>query len=73
MAKNPPANARDARDSGSIPGSERFSEVGNGNPLGKSQRQRGLVGYSPWGGNKPDKIEHACITIQDSFVILNTV
>ena len=30
MVKNPPANARDA---GSIPGSERSSEGGNGNPL----------------------------------------
>ena len=30
MVKNPPASARDA---GSIPGSERSSEGGNGNPL----------------------------------------
>ena len=33
MVKNPPANAGDARDSGSIPGLGRFPEVGNGNPL----------------------------------------
>ena len=31
--KNPPANARDARDQCSIPGSRRFSGVENGNPL----------------------------------------
>ena len=31
--KNLPANAGDARDTGSILGSGRFSEVGNGNPL----------------------------------------
>ena len=33
VVKNPPANARDARDSGSIPGWGRSPEVGNGNPL----------------------------------------
>ena len=31
--KNPPANAEDARDSGSIPGSGRLLGEGNGNPL----------------------------------------
>ena len=31
VVKNPPANAGDARDVGSIPGSERSSERGNGN------------------------------------------
>ena len=33
LVKNPPANARDLRDSGSIPGSGRSHGVGNGNPL----------------------------------------
>ena len=33
MIKNPPANAGDIRDSGSIPGSERFPGGGHGNPL----------------------------------------
>ena len=33
MVKNPPANAEDARDAGSIPGSGSFLEVGNGNLL----------------------------------------
>ena len=33
MVKNPPANAGDARDLGSIPGSGRFPGEGNGNPL----------------------------------------
>ena len=33
MVKNPPANAGDARDLGSIPGSGRFPGDGNGNPL----------------------------------------
>ena len=33
VVKNPPANAGDARDEGSIPGSGRFPGGGNGNPL----------------------------------------
>ena len=33
MVKNPPANAGDVRDSGSIPGSERFLGGGYGNQL----------------------------------------
>ena len=33
VVKNLPANAGDARDTGSIPGSERFPGEGNGNPL----------------------------------------
>jgi len=33
MVKNPPANAGDIRDTGSIPGLGRFPGEGNGNPL----------------------------------------
>ena len=33
VVKNLPANAGDARDVSSVPGSERFSGVGSGNPL----------------------------------------
>ena len=33
VVKNSPANARDVRDAGSIPGSGRFPGEGNGNPL----------------------------------------
>ena len=33
VVKNPPANARDARDVGSIPGSGRYPRERNGNPL----------------------------------------
>ena len=33
VVKNPPANARDTGDAGSIPGSGRSSGGGNGNPL----------------------------------------
>ena len=33
MIKNPPANAGDTRDAGSIPGLGKSLEKGNGNPL----------------------------------------
>ena len=33
VVKNPPANAGDMRDAGSIPGSGRSPGEGNGNPL----------------------------------------
>ena len=33
MVKNPPADAGDMRNTGSIPGSERSPEGGHGNPL----------------------------------------
>ena len=52
--ENPPARAGDARAWGLILGLGRSLAVGNGNLLqcflpGKSQGQRSLVGYSPWG------------------------
>ena len=43
VVKNLPASAGDARDVGSIPGSERSPGEANGNPL-QSHRQRSLVG-----------------------------
>ena len=50
VVKNLPTDAGDIRDAGSIPGSGRSPEGGNGNPLhifsGESHRQRSL--YSPW-------------------------
>ena len=33
MVKNPPANAGDLRDTGSIPGSQRSARGGHGNPF----------------------------------------
>ena len=33
MVKNPPANAEDVRDVGSIPGWRRSSRIGNGNSM----------------------------------------
>ena len=63
VVKNPPANAGDAGNAGSIPGSGRFPEGGNGNLLQyscleKSHEQRSLMGYSPRGHKELDRTEH---------------
>ena len=52
VIKNPPTNAGDAGDVGSIPGSGRSSAEGNGNPLKYSCLENpmdigGGAGYSP--------------------------
>ena len=54
VVKNPPANAGDIRDVGSIPGLGRSHGGGHGNPLQYSclenpHGERSLAGYSPWG------------------------
>ena len=52
VVKNPPANAGDIEDVGSIPGSERSPKIGMAAPVFlpvKSHGQRILAGYSPWG------------------------
>ena len=54
-----PANAGDARDVSSIPGSGRSLRLGNSNPLQyscleKSHGQGSLVDYSPWGYKESD-------------------
>ena len=62
--KNPPPNAADARDVGSVPGLGRFPAEGNGNPLQyscleKSHGQRSLVGYNTVpGAAELDMTEH---------------
>ena len=59
VVKNPPANAGDTGDSGSIPGLGRSPGGGNGNSLQyscleKSHGQRNLAGYSLWGHKESD-------------------
>ena len=56
VVKNLPASARDV---GSIPGSGRSLQVGNGNLFQpeKLLGQRSLVGCSPWGGKESDTTE----------------
>ena len=73
VVKNPPANAGDVRDMGSIPGLGRFPGGGHGNPfqyscLENPHGQRSLVGYSPWGckeSNTTEATEHTynCFTM----------
>ena len=59
--KKNPANAGDARDTGSIPGSGRSLEEGTPtHPVflpGGSHGQRTLWGYSPWGHTESDRAE----------------
>ena len=62
MVKNPPANARDRRDSGSITGPGRPPGVESGDRLQyscleKFHGQRRLVGYSPWDHKESDTTE----------------
>ena len=45
VVKNPPASAGNIRDTGSIPGSERYSGEGNGNP---PPTPVFVPGLSPW-------------------------
>jgi len=52
VVKHPSANARDATDTSSVPGSGRSPGGGHGNPLQYSclenpHGQRSLAGYSP--------------------------
>ena len=53
VVKDPPANAGDVRDAGSIPGLGRSPGGGHSNPLQCSclenpHAQRSLADYSPW-------------------------
>ena len=59
---NPPANAGDRRDMGSIPGLRRSPGGGHGNPLQYSclenpHEQKSLAGYSPLGLKDLDMAE----------------
>ena len=67
VIQNPPANARDARDEGLIPGLGKSSGVGNGIPLSildwKISWAEELADYSPRGCKKSDNwvTERACM------------
>ena len=65
MVKNPPANAGDARDVGSIPRSGRGQEEALEEEMAthssilawESHGQRSMAGYSPWGPKELDTTE----------------
>ena len=48
MVKNLPANAGEARDSGSVPGSGRFPGEGDGNPLQHSRLENPMDRGAWW-------------------------
>ena len=73
MVKNPPANTRDVKDVGSIPGLGRCPGGGHGNTLQYSclenpQGQRRLAHYSPYGPKELNTSErlstHAPASVQ---------
>ena len=76
LVKNLPANARDVRDAGSIPGSGRLLGGRHGNPLQYSclenpHGQRSLAGYSPRGLKESDTTEQLTLSLSlQSFSIL---
>ena len=62
VVKNPPANKREVRDTGSISGSGRFPWRRAWQPTqvflpGESHGQRSLAGYSPWGHKESETTE----------------
>ena len=76
MVKNPPANARDIRDTGLIPGLGIHCGRGHGNPTpvffpGGSHGQRSLVGYSPWDHKQSDTTEQLTLSLHFSHFIGN--
>ena len=64
VVKNPPVNAGDVKNEGSIPGLGRVSWRRTWQPTpvflpGESHGQRSLMGYSPWGHNESDMTKAA--------------
>ena len=68
MVKNPPANAGEVKDAGSIPELGKSPGGGHGNPLQYSflenpHGQRSLAGYSPLGHTTEAHTCNACFVI----------
>ena len=67
--KNPPANAGDVGNAGSIPGSGRspWRRAWQPTPVflaGESHGRRSLAGYSPWGHKESDTTEQLTHTLK---------
>ena len=59
VVKNPPANSRNARDMGLIPGLGRSSGIGNGNPLQYSCLENSTGRGTWWPAVvKPQRVGH---------------
>ena len=67
VVRNPPANAGDLRDMGSIPGSRRSPEEGNGNPLQfsclENPMDRGAWRATVQGVEKSDMTEQLTLSL----------
>ena len=66
MVKNSPANAGATGGSGLIPGLGRSGEGWQPTPVflpGKSQGQRRVVGYCPWGHKESDTTERLLLSL----------
>ena len=63
MVKNLPANAGDAGDLGSIPGSGRSPEGGNGNPLQYPCLESPMTAWqaTAYGAAESETTGHACL------------
>ena len=72
VVKNPPANAGDTRDAGSITGSGRSSGEGNGTPLQysclESSKDRGAWWATIHGVTESDMTEHTHLTLHWKMV-----
>ena len=74
VVMNLTANAGDKGDTGLIPGSGRFPGGGNGNSLQyscgeKSHGQRNQAGYSLWGRQESDMVEHTHMTLSIAVIM----
>ena len=73
MVKNRPVSVGDARDTGSIPGSERSPGVGNGNPLRYSYLENSMDSGAPWaavcGVAESDTSEHTAHNCHPSLTL----
>ena len=74
MVKNLPANAGEARDTGSIPELGRSPRGGNGNSsimfLPEFRGQRSLAGYSPRGRKELNRTERLTLSLFTFTVLL---
>ena len=78
VLKNPPADAGDTRDAGSVSGLGRSPGVGNGNPLQYSclenpHGQRSLLGDRPWSHKESDTSERLSVHTTGYYKILNII
>ena len=72
MVKNPPANAGDARDMGSIASGEGKGNLFQFSCLGNPMDSGALEGYSPRGHKESDKTGHISHSFNQSFWVLYT-